>query len=1016
IYETWQSDINNRRDLNVTGRLFEITRNRAQGNILQLGVNFDPQIITLFKEVRNLLWLNHQVPHNISTSAKVAKRVYPFAVSLMETVRTYAQTVQKVQKHPDIIMLVASYRNGVQSMIAKGITFEWKYFVDTYDRNFRGALDSPENQHVTFVREFANTVSEFQDKVDDLIADYENISRLIEDLKTCAYQMKKLNSNLEKVQKLTVLSHRLQHAITSWTTEFMSPNDDPMNTIEPASHESSISKVMKNRRRTVRTDSIDGERPLTAKSEKPVLVRSVHTVRIKNQVIYLDPPIEDARTKWYNQLHEWLSIVCNLSRIQGSRYDIDLQVRGSSVSRETTYSNLLAQIPDGSLEKAYEVIEAKLKEVAEYVNKWLQFQSLWDLEPNHIYDRLGDDLNKWKQILSEIKKSRTTFDNSEVERSFGFIAVNYEQAQTRVNAKYDQWQRDVLAKFGMKLGDCMKEFHSEVSNSRKELENKSMESNNTSEAVALITFVQELKRKVNKWSLDVEIFREGQKTLERQRYQFPSDWMHIEQIDGEWSALREILNKKNNQIQDQIDGLKLKIVAEDKNVEGKIKNIVAEWKTSKPIQGDIKPDIATNTLQIYEGRVTRLKEEYDMVCRAKEALDMALATEDSLDIVLEELKDLKSVWSSLSKVWQSINELKETLWSSVVPRKIRQQLDNLLSSIKEMPGRIRSYEAFNYVQETVKTYLKINPILSDLKSEALKERHWRQLFKALRVEGRFHLAEMTVGHVWDFDLKKNEQIIKDIVVQATGEMALEEFLKQVKETWTSYVLELVNYQNKCRLIKGWDELFTKCSENLNSLTAMKMSPYYKAFEEDASSWEDKLNRVHVLFDVWIDVQRQWVYLEGIFSGSADIKHLLPVETQRFSSINTEFLTVMKKVYKSPFVLDVLNIANVQKSLERLADLLSKIQKALGEYLERQRSTFPRFYFVGDEDLLEIIGNSKDVVRIQKHFKKMFAGVANIILNEDCSIILGMSSREGEEVPFKTPIKISDYSRINDWKV
>ncbi|CAG8458261.1 9384_t:CDS:2, partial [Cetraspora pellucida] len=1033
IFEAWQTDISNRRDLNVTGRLFEITRNRAQGNILQLGVNFDPQIITLFKEVRNLLWLNHQVPHNISTSAKVAKRVYPFAVSLMETVRTYAQTVQKVQKHPDVVMLVASYRNGVQVMIAKGITFEWKYFVDTYDRNFRGALDSPENQHVTFVREFANTVSEFQDKVDALIADYENISRLIEDLKTCAYQMKKLNSNLEKIQKLidrlnlesysnldawvaqldkrieTVLSQRLQHAISSWTTEFMTSNDDSINTTEPISHESSVSKVIKNtRRRNIRNDSIDGERPLTAKAEKPVLAHSIHIVRIKNQVIYLDPPIEDARTKWYNQLHEWL--------FQGSRYDIDLHVRGSSVSRETTYSNLLAQIPDGSLEKAYNVIEAKLKEVSEYVNKWFQFQSLWDLEPNHIYDRLGDDLNKWKQILSEIKKSRTTFDNSDVERSFGFIVVNYEQAQSKVNAKYDQWQRDVLARFGIKLGDCMKEFHADVSNSRKELENKSMESNNTSEAVALITFVQDLKRKVNKWDLDVEIFREGQKTLERQRYQFPSDWLHIEQIDGEWSAFNEILNKKNNQIQDQIDGLKLKIVDEDKRVEGRIKTIVDEWKTSKPIQGDIKPDIATNTLKIYEGRVTRLKEEYDMVCRAKEALDMALASEDSLDNVLEELKDLKSVWSSLSNVWQSINELKDTLWSSVVPRKIRQQLDNLLNSIKEMPGRIRSYEAFNYVQDTVKTYLKINPVLSELKSEALKERHWRQLFKALKIEGRFHLTEMTVGHVWDFDLKKNEQTIKDIVVQATGEMALEEFLKQVKETWTSYVLELVNYQNKCRLIKGWDELFTKCSENLNSLTAMKMSPYYKAFEEDASSWEDKLNRVHVLFDVWIDVQRQWVYLEGIFSGSADIKHLLPVETQRFSSINTEFLTVMKKVYKSPFVLDVLNIANVQKSLERLADLLAKIQKALGEYLERQRSTFPRFYFVGDEDLLEIIGNSKDVVRIQKHFKKMFAGVSNIILNEDCSIILGMSSREGEEVPFKTQIKISDYSRINDWKV
>ena len=83
---------------------------------------------------------------------------------------------------------------------------------------------------------------------------------------------------------------------------------------------------------------------------------------------------------------------------------------------------------------------------------------------------------------------------------------------------------------------------------------------------------------------------------------------------------------------------------------------------------------------------------------------------------------------------------------------------------------------------------------------------------------------------------------------------------------------------------------------------------------------------------------------------------------------------MKKVYKQPFVLDVLNIPEVQKSLERLADLLNKIQKALGEYLERERVSFPRFYFVGDEDLLEIIGNSNDTLRIAKHFKKMFVSL------------------------------------------
>ena len=32
-------------------------------------------------------------------------------------------------------------------------------------------------------------------------------------------------------------------------------------------------------------------------------------------------------------------------------------------------------------------------------------------------------------------------------------------------------------------------------------------------------------------------------------------------------------------------------------------------------------------------------------------------------------------------------------------------------------------------------------------------------------------------------------------------MALEEYIRQVKETWTNYTLDLVNYQNKCRLIR-----------------------------------------------------------------------------------------------------------------------------------------------------------------------------------------------------------------------
>ncbi|KAF8807657.1 dynein heavy chain protein 1 [Phlegmacium glaucopus] len=536
----------------------------------------------------------------------------------------------------------------------------------------------------------------------------------------------------------------------------------------------------------------------------------------------------------------------------------------------------------------------------------------------------------------------------------------------------------------------------------------------TAAAVTFITFVQDLKKKTKAWGPMIELCANGEKTLERFRYQFPEDWLYSDQLRGEWSAYNEILKRKNDSIQEQLAGLQLKIVAEDKIVENRINDILQEWEQTRPVQGNIRADTAMSTINIFEGKLKRVQEEYDLVCRAKEALDLELTRHTRLDPVFEELRDLKAVWTALSGIWSQISELRELSWATVQPRKLRQHIDGLLTSTKEMPTRMRQYAAFEYVQDVLRGLLKANSLVSELKSEALKDRHWKQLFKNLRLPAQINLVYMTLGHVYDLDLKKNEGLIKDVIIQAQGEMALEEYIKQVKETWTSYTLDLVNYQNKCRLIRGWDDLFSKCSENLNSLTAMKLSPYYKVFEEEAGSWEEKLNRIHVLFDVWIDVQRQWVYLEGIFSGSADIKHLLPVESSRFQNINSEFLTVMKKVYKSPFVLDVLNIQGIQKSLERLADLLNKIQKALGEYLERERSSFPRFYFVGDEDLLEIIGNSKDILRIMKHLKKMFAGISTVMLDEDLTQIQGMASREGEEVPFTDPIFLKDFPKINDW--
>ncbi|XP_044127627.1 cytoplasmic dynein 1 heavy chain 1 isoform X1 [Bufo gargarizans] len=1004
IFDDWARKVQ-QRNLGVAGRIFAIESTRARGrsgNVLKLKVNFLPEIITLSKEVRNLKWLGFRVPLAIVNKAHQANQLYPFAISLIESVRTYERTCEKVEERNTIILLVAGLKKEVQALIAEGIALVWEsYKLDPY------------------VQRLAETVFNFQEKVDDLLIIEEKIDLEVRSLETCLYDHKTFSEILNRVQKAVddlnlhsysnlpiwvnkldmeierILGVRLQAGLKTWTQVLMGQVDDKAEV------------------------DMDTDAPQVSHKPggEPKIKNIVHELRITNQVIYLNPPIEDCRYKLYQELFSWKMVILSLPRIQSQRYQVGVHYELSE--EEKYYRNALTRMPDGpaGLEEAYSAVMDIVTEVEQYVKVWLQYQCLWDMQAENIYNRLEEDLNKWQALLVQIRKARGTFDNAETRKEFGPVIIDYGKVQSKVNLKYDSWHKEVLSKFGQMLGNNMTEFHSQISKSRQELEQHSVDTASTSDAVTFITYVQSLKRKIKQFEKQVDLYRNGQRLLEKQRFQFPSSWLYIDNIEGEWGAFNDIMRRKDSAIQQQVANLQMKIVQEDRAVESRSIDLLTDWEKTKPVGGSLRPEEALQALTIYEGKFGRLKDDREKCAKAKEALELTdtgllSGSEERVQVALEELQDLKGVWSELSKVWEQIDQMKEQPWVSVQPRKLRQSLDGLLNQLKNFPARLRQYASYEYVQRLLKGYMKVNMLVIELKSEALKDRHWKQLMKRLRVN--WVVSELTLGQIWDVDLQRNEAIVKDVLLVAQGEMALEEFLKQIREVWNAYELDLVNYQNKCRLIRGWDDLFNKVKEHINSVSAMKLSPYYKVFEEDSLSWEDKLNRIMSLFDVWIDVQRRWVYLEGIFTGSADIKHLLPVETQRFQSISTEFVSLMKKVTKSPLVMDVLNIQGVQRSLERLADLLGKIQKALGEYLERERSSFPRFYFVGDEDLLEIIGNSKNVAKLQKHFKKMFAGVSSIILNEDSSVVLGISSREGEEVLFKTPVSIIEHPKINEW--
>jgi hypothetical protein len=48
-----------------------------------------------------------------------------------------------------------------------------------------------------------------------------------------------------------------------------------------------------------------------------------------------------------------------------------------------------------------------------------------------------------------------------------------------------------------------------------------------------------------------------------------------------------------------------------------------------------------------------------------------------------------------------------------------------------------------------------------------------------------------------------------------------------------------------------------------------------------------------------------------------------------------------------------------------------------KYLEKRRYEIPRFYFLSDEDIFEILGKAKDPNSINKNLKKMFEGIKQL---------------------------------------
>ena len=77
-------------------------------------------------------------------------------------------------------------------------------------------------------------------------------------------------------------------------------------------------------------------------------------------------------------------------------------------------------------------------------------------------------------------------------------------------------------------------------------------------------------------------------------------------------------------------------------------------------------------------------------------------------------------------------------------------------------------------------------------------------------------------------------------------------------------------------------------------------------------------------------------------------------------------------------MQLVEMPGIGEILDMLIEQLERCQNALAAYLEEKRAKFPRFYFLGDDDLLEILGQARNPSVIQTHLKKLFQGLHKVL--------------------------------------
>ena len=329
------------------------------------------------------------------------------------------------------------------------------------------------------------------------------------------------------------------------------------------------------------------------------------------------------------------------------------------------------------------------------------------------------------------------------------------------------------------------------------------------------------------------------------------------------------------------------------------------------------------------------------------------------------------MWRSLS-TWEEKQENWVKLqFSKIDAKSISEEADQYAKVANRVEKILPPNPIGDKLKSLVDTFRGTMPVVVALRNADIQDNHMQEIKELLQNDFDIMDDTFTLDSLIKMNVVQFQEEIETISVQASQEASLRRQITGLDDLWKKIDLITKPYKDgEIQILDEIEDVFTNLDDSLASINTILGSRYVKPLRAEAESWKKNLFTLNQIIEEWVTCQKQWIYLENILK-SPDIKRHLPNESAKFEKVDANFKKLMDRTKKSPSAIKMVKGPGGQQLLDQLKannEALEDIQKKLEDYLEKKRGDFPRFYFLSNDELLEILANSQNMEVIQQNLK------------------------------------------------